>query len=153
MTVIELDEEDPEKDEDADLAPDFSLESLNGDSVSLSDYRGKAVMINFWATWCPPCRAEMPLIQDFADQFADELVVLAVNAGEHRGDVAYFVEEHGFDLVFLLDPENSVATLFNVRGFPTTLFIDQQGVLQATFIGEMDEAILSTHLEKIGLGE
>lgn len=135
------------------LAPDFELVNLEGEMVSLSDFRGKAVLVNFWATWCPPCRAEMPLIDEFAERHTQELVVLAVNAGEGESEVRSFVRAHDLDFVFLLDPENSVATLYRVRGFPTSLFIDQQGQLQATHIGELNAELMVNYLEKIGINE
>ena len=102
-------------DEGDGTAPDFTLVDLEGNSVSLSDYRGTPVMVNFWATWCPPCRAEMPLIQEFQDRYADEFVVLAVNGGETAQEVEAFVTEQGFNMVFLLDPEFAIAEQFQVR--------------------------------------
>lgn len=135
------------------LAPDFELVNLEGERVTLSDFRGKAVLVNFWATWCPPCRAEMPLIDEFAEQHTQELVVLAVNAGEGESEVRSFIQAHDLDFVFLLDLENSVATLYRVRGFPTSLFIDPQGQLQATHIGELNAKLMANYLKKIGINE
>lgn len=134
-------------------APDFKLENLNGETVALSDYRGSVVLVNFWATWCPPCRAEMPLLQEVADRYDQEMVVFAVNSGEEEAVVRNFVETTGLDLLFLLDPTNSVATLYRVRGFPTSLFIDEDGILQATHIGELDETLLLSYLQKVGVAE
>lgn len=134
-------------------APDFKLENLNGETVALSDYRGSVVLVNFWATWCPPCRAEMPLLQEVADRYDQEMVVFAVNSGEEEAVVRNFVETTGLDLLFLLDPNNSVATLYRVRGFPTSLFIDEDGILQATHIGELDETLLLSYLQKVGVAE
>ena len=136
----------------AQPATDFSLESLDEEIVSLSDFVGTPVMVNFWATWCPPCRAEMPIIQEFAEAHQDELAVLAVNAGEDRPTIENFVENSDLDaLIFLIDPENSVASLYRVPGFPTSLFIDAEGMLQAAHIGELDRDLLGQYLEKIGV--
>lgn len=134
-------------------APDFQLVNLEGETVALSDHRGSVVLVNFWATWCPPCRAEMPLLQEFAERYDQQMVVLAVNSGEDEPVVRNFVETTGLDLVFLLDPTNSVATLYRVRGFPTSLFIDENGILQATHIGELDETLLMSYLQKVGVAE
>ena len=143
----------PEEEQDPAEAPDFQLVNLAGETVALSDYRGSVVLVNFWATWCPPCRAEMPLLHEFAERFDQQLVVLAVNSGEEEPVVRNFVETTGLDLVFLLDPANSVATLYRVRGFPTSLFIDENGILQATHIGELDETLLISYLQKVGVAE
>jgi thiol-disulfide isomerase/thioredoxin len=134
-------------------APDFDLVNLDGETVSLSGFRGKPVVVNFWATWCPPCREEMPLIQAFAEQHAEELIVLAVNAGEDESIVRNYVEETGLDLNFLIDSTSSVSSLYRVLGFPTTVFIDEDGILQATHIGELDEPLFVAYLAKVGINE
>lgn len=134
-------------------APDFQLTNLNEEDVSLSEFQGKAVIVNFWAIWCPPCRAELPLIQEHADQYSDQLVVLAVNAGEEKSNVKHFVETFDYDLVFLLDPDSHAANLYQVRGLPTTIFVDQEGVWRATHIGELNQPLLSNYLMKIGVKE
>jgi thiol-disulfide isomerase/thioredoxin len=140
-------------DEGDGTAPDFTLVDLEGNSVSLSDYRGTPVMINFWATWCPPCRAEMPLIQDFQDRYVDEFVVLAVNGGETAQEVEAFVTEQGFNMVFLLDPEFAVAEQFQVRGFPTSIFISAEGVAEKVHIGELNEPLMVSYLSALGISE
>jgi thiol-disulfide isomerase/thioredoxin len=140
-------------DEGDSTAPDFTLVDLEGQSVSLSDYLGTPVMVNFWATWCPPCRAEMPLIQDFQDRYADDFVVLAVNGGETAQEVEAFVSEQGFNMVFLLDPEFAVAELFQVRGFPTSIFITAEGVAEKVHIGELNEPLMVSYLSALGISE
>jgi thiol-disulfide isomerase/thioredoxin len=137
----------------AKLAADFELTNLDGETVALADFEGKSVMINFWATWCPPCLDELPLIQDYADRYADEFIVLAVNAGEEQAKVAQFVAEYGYDLVFLLDPENIAGNAYRVMGLPTSIFIDEDGYWRATHIGQLDELLLAGYLEKIGVIE
>ena len=134
-------------------APDFTLTSLDGDPIALSDHQGQAVMINFWATWCPPCLAELPLIESFAESHPEKLVVLAVNAGEEKASVLDFVNEFGYDLQFLLDPSNSLASQYQVRGLPTSVFIDQQGLIQGVHIGLLDENLLSNYLSQVGVVE
>jgi thiol-disulfide isomerase/thioredoxin len=134
-------------------APDFSLENLVGESIALSEFRGYGVIVNFWATWCPPCRAEMPLFGEVADQHTDTLVVLAVNSAEERVVVQEFAKGYSSQLVFLLDSDNAVGELYRVRGLPTTYFIDAKGLLQAMHIGELDESLLIEYLKVIGIGQ
>lgn len=143
-----------ENDQDsADVAPDFTLTDLDGNSVSLSDYSGTPVLINFWATWCPPCRSELPLIQQYQDKYGDEFVVLAVDGGETAEDVQSFVDAQGYTMKFLLDPDFVVAELYQVRGFPTSLFIDANGAIQKVHIGELTEPMIIAYLEMIGIAE
>lgn len=153
MTQTPSSTPEPEEGQEAMLAPDFNLSSLGSGTVTLSNYRGSAVMINFWAIWCPPCRAELPLIQSFADLYEDELVVLAVNAGEDRTNVYHFVNEFNYDLIFVLDPSNSLAPKYGVRGLPTSVFIDVEGLIQARHIGILSEELLADYLSQVGVVE
>jgi peroxiredoxin len=134
-------------------APDFTLKNVDGEFVSLSDYLGTPVMINFWTTWCLSCTTEMPLIDEYAKVYADELVVLAVNAGEQKEDVRDFIEAEDFHMVFLMDPSNSVEAKYFVYGYPASIFIDDEGLLQAIHFGELDEDGLIGYLGKIGVGK
>lgn len=127
--------------------------TMEGEAVSLSDFEGTPMLVNFWATWCPPCLQEMPLIQDYAERYNEELVVLAINAGEDEAVVREFVAKHAFGLNFFLDPSGTAAQQFRVYGFPTTLFFDDQGNLVSTHIGELNADLLDRNLLKIGLGE
>ena len=131
----------------------FKLPNLAGQTVAVSDFKGKVVMVNFWATWCAPCRDEMPLIQKFADLYEQDLVVLAVNAGEDEATVRQFIDEFGLDFSIVLDPPNIVANLYRVYAYPTTMFIDRDGVWQATHIGELNDVLLTRYLTEIGLEE
>ena len=132
-------------------ALDFELQVLTGEMVSLSDFRGKPVLINFWATWCPPCIQEMPLLQEIADVYEEELVVLAINGGDSMEQIRAFAEAFEYTLIFLADPENTLSLEYSVRGFPTSFFIDAEGLIQGTYIGMMDENIIAYYLEKIGV--
>jgi thiol-disulfide isomerase/thioredoxin len=130
----------------------FGLVDINGEEIALSDFRGTPVMVNFWATWCPPCRSEMPLIQEFATEHQGEFIVLAINAGEQKDIVQDFVESQGYsNIIFLLDPENSVANFYRVPGFPTSLFVDEEGMLQGVHIGELDRSLIEQYLAEIGV--
>lgn len=121
------------------LAPDFILTNLKGEPVKLSDYRGKKVLINFWATWCPPCQAEMPHMQKFyANYESKDVVVLGVNLSftEKGSDsVQAFVDEQGLSFPIVLDKEANVADLYQVSAYPTTYFVDAHGVIQERLQG------------------
>ncbi|MEH6991824.1 redoxin domain-containing protein, partial [Neobacillus drentensis] len=94
-------------------APDFELKTLSGDTVKLSDLKGKKVMLNFWATWCPPCKAEMPAMEEFHKEAGDEVVILAVNIDPHL-DVKAFVDENGITFPIPLDAEDKVNETYQV---------------------------------------
>lgn len=132
-------------------APDFSLKTVDGESIRLSELRGKVVAVNFWATWCAPCRLEMPDLQSRAEQFPDRLVVLGVNFAETAEEVAAFREEVGVDFPLLLDPEADVQRLYRVLGYPTTFFVDEQGTIRFQHIGLMSGGQLDEYLQKMGL--
>lgn len=129
------------------------LFGLDGEPVALDDFSGKPMMVNFWATYCPPCLEEMPVIQDYAHRYENELVVLAINPGEEEHVVRSFIDQHGFELTFLLNPTNTIARQYRVFGFPTTLFFDEAGEVVATHIGELDSELIDRYLLKLGLGE
>ncbi len=135
------------------LAPDFSLESFGGESFRLSDLRGKPVLINFWASWCPPCRSEMPAIQKVYDEFRDQgFVVLAVNSThqDNLGDMITFTQIRKITFPILLDKDGSVGNLYEVRSLPTTFFVDAQGIIQAVVVGgPMSEALLRIRTEQL----
>lgn len=135
-------------------ASEFELMNLEGETISLADFIGQPVVINFWATWCPPCRAEMPIFEEYAKIFQDEMIFLAVNGGEEEEVVRRYVEGYAFqNIIFLLDPQTEAANHYRIRGLPTTLFVDAQGILQSTHIGQLDGAILRANLEKVGITE
>jgi len=134
-------------------APDFSAPTLDGSSMRLSDLRGRAVILNFWATWCEPCRAEMPLLDDRSRTLAERgLAVLGVNFDEAVEDVRAFRDELGLTFPLLLDPGGELQSLYRVIGYPTTYFIDADGVIRAVHLGVMDEALLDDYLADLGLG-
>jgi thiol-disulfide isomerase/thioredoxin len=120
------------------LAPDFTLATLGGESLTLSDFRGGPVIVNLWASWCPPCRAEMPAIQRIYEENRDRgLIVLAVNTTyqDSEGAAAAFLQEFDFTFPVLLDRQGTVSRQYQLRALPTTFFIDAQGVVQKVIIG------------------
>lgn len=118
-------------------APDFELKTLAGDTVKLSDLKGKKVMLNFWATWCPPCKAEMPAMEEFHKEAGDEVVILAVNIDPHL-DVKAFIDENGITFPIPLDEEDKVNETYQVLSIPTTYFIDTKGNIGNKYIGAMN---------------
>ena len=131
------------------VAPDFTWANLNGASVGLSELRGQVVLINFWATWCVPCRVEMPAIQ--ARYNDGDFAVLAVNFDESAEKVRAFADELGLDFPILLDPGGKIQELYRVRGYPSSYFVDTNGVIQFIHIGEMSNADLDNYLSQLGL--
>lgn len=121
---------------DRPVAPDFVLEDLSGKIHRLADYRGKVVMINFWATWCPPCRAEMPSLQRAWDRLHPEgIELLAVNVGEDENQMFISGADGEYRFPILLDRDRAVLKLWPVRGLPTTLVVDKQGRIVYTALG------------------
>ena len=132
-------------------APDFTLQTVDGESLRLSDLRGKVVAVNFWATWCAPCRLEMPDLQERAERFPDRLAVIGVDFAETAEEVAAFRREVGIDFPLLLDPEADVQRLYRVLGYPTTFFVDEEGTIQFQHIGLMSGGQLDEYLQQMGL--
>ncbi|MBH0200204.1 MAG: TlpA family protein disulfide reductase [Nitrospira sp.] len=112
-------------------AEDFRLVDLEGKSQSLSQYRGKVVLVNFWATWCKPCTTEMPAMQTTYDKLRDKgFVVLAINELEDEAKVREHIKQYSHTFPVLLDRDNKVANQFGVFGLPVSVFIDEKGVVQ-----------------------
>ena len=116
-------------------APDFTLSTLEGNSASLSDFQGKLVLLNFWSTHCPPCRAEMPYFEELFREGNEDLIILCVDVGENVSRVKDFARRNNFSLTILLDTNGRVARSYRVRFTPTTLLIDEQSKISKTKIG------------------
>ena len=132
-------------------APDFELASLSGEQVALEDFRGQYVLLNFWATWCGPCCLEMPAFQDRFKEYGGDLQIVAVNFDEAQHLVKNFVDELGLTFEVLLDPGAEIQRLYQVRGYPTSYFIDPAGVVRVIHIGLMTESQLEGYLTDLGL--
>jgi peroxiredoxin len=132
-------------------APNFELDELNGDTIRLSSYRGRIVLLNFWATWCEPCQRELPAFADFnAAQGADGAIVLAVNAGETPEQVtAYFIEHHLENIPVLMDSELAVYDLYNIQLLPTTYVIDTTGIVRYMHLGELTAEDFSGYMAEL----
>ncbi|MCA1009336.1 TlpA disulfide reductase family protein [Halobacillus halophilus] len=118
---------------EGEKAPDFTLETLKGEEVKLSDYKGKKVFLNFWATWCPPCRDEMPEMERFQQKYGEEVAVLAVNGTGSEtsiGEVQSYIDKGGYSFPILLDKDLELHQTYQTISIPTTYFIGTNGVIQ-----------------------
>ncbi|HYC00645.1 MAG TPA: TlpA disulfide reductase family protein [Candidatus Limnocylindrales bacterium] len=123
---------------EGDLAPDFILQSLDGKVRKLSAYRGQVVLVNLWATWCPPCIEEMPLLNRIADLYRDKgLVVLGVAGDDDVSRVHDFVERTPLKFEILLDPDGAIGTQYGITGYPETFFVDREGRIRDKIIGRI----------------
>lgn len=130
---------------DAPAAPDFVLKDMDGNQYQLSDYRGQVVIINFWATWCPPCRDEMPSMQSAWEQLEQEgIYMLGINVGEDEDTIFQFTADYPVEFPLLMDSDSSVINQWPVRGVPTTFVVDPKGQIIYRAIGgrEWDDPVL-----------
>lgn len=134
-------------------APNFTLRNLEGIEESLKDHRGKAVLINFWGAWCPPCTIEMPDIIERSVKYEGDLVVMAVNYGDSLNTVIKFTEEMKLTFSPLLDLTGDVQDLYLINGYPTSIFVDEDGVIQMVYVGYMDPDSMDEYLGLIGIGD
>ncbi len=127
-------------------APDFLLESVEGHQVKLSEFEGKIVLLNFWASWCPPCRAEMPHMQDFYEQHDTKVEVVAVNltsAEKNKESINGFIMEYGLTFPILLDRNGEIGRQYQAYTIPTSYFIDSNGIIVKKIIGPMDKEMMN----------
>lgn len=148
--AVEVDETDVVGLEVGNIAPDFELTTFAGDTARLSDHLGERVMLNFWATWCPPCRAEMPDMQKFHED--EDIVILAVNLTQTKSEkdnIAGFIDEFGLTFPVLLDETLAVATEYKIQPIPTTYMIDSNGRIQDKSFGPMTYDIMVEKFERM----
>lgn len=134
-------------------APEFTLMDISGNEVMLSDYRGKVLLLNFWATWCAPCRLEMPELQERFVKLDREFVVVGINFAEPEEIVRSYVKELGLTFPVLLDPDGEIQELYRVRNYPTSFFIDEQGTVRIQHIGILSASQLDRYLRQMGVIE
>ncbi len=137
--------------EAGDVAPDFQLEDVDGNSYKLEEFRGRPVILNFWATWCAPCRVEMPALQAAYNRHQEQgLVLLALDFDESPAAVRdFFYEELGLTFTPLLDESGLVAEQYGVFNFPTSFFISPDGVVENVHRGPMTETLIEEQLARI----
>lgn len=130
-------------------APDFTLDTLAGEAVTLSELKGKKVILNFWATWCPPCKAEMPHMQNYYSKLTPEdnveLIAVNVTGSEKLGveEVQNFVSSYKLDFPIPLDPVSKVTAQYGVFSMPTTYMIDTEGRIAQKIVGPLDEKMIT----------
>ena len=125
--------------EKGNRAPDFELTTMDGDDVKLSDYRGERVMLNFWASWCGPCRSEMPDMQKLYEK--EDIIILAVNLADTESspkNAINFVDQFGLTFPILLDEKSEVAALYQIQPIPTSYMIDSNGIIHNKALGALN---------------
>jgi len=128
-------------------APDLSLENINGKTESLTDYRSNVVLVNNWATWCPPCKAEMPLLEEYYEDHAEEgFMIIAVEAGEAKESVAQFAQSHGLKFQVWLDPTTDSLKAFGNGNLPNSYVIDRSGTVRYAWTGQVNQAMLEKYI-------
>ena len=131
-------------------APDFTLTLSDGRAVKLSDYRGKAVVINFWASWCAPCRAEAPTLEETHKRYADRgVVILGISLWDTEEAAAEFRKVYGQTYPSGVDPNGKIAIEYGVSGIPETYFITPDGIIAAKFVGPLPLETMETLLEEM----
>jgi thiol-disulfide isomerase/thioredoxin len=130
-------------------APDFVLPAVVGPDITLTELRGKPVVLNFWATWCPPCRAEMPYFEAVSQNYAGRVAIIGVDQGETLEQVARFASSVGVTYPLLLDEDSSVSRVYQVNALPTTFFIDRRGVVREVHTGIISQAVLEERIERL----
>jgi peroxiredoxin len=131
------------------IAPSFTLDTTQGETVSLSDFAGRPVVLNFWASWCPPCRAEIPHFQDSSVKYNGKAEILGIDQGEPLPIVADFGSSLGVTYPLLLDSDSSVSRRYRVSALPTTVFIDSKGLVREVYSGIINRAVLEDRIEKL----
>ena len=133
------------------LAPALEGVTLSGSPISLDDVQGKVLLINFWATWCPPCRLEMPAMQAIYTRYKDQgFEILAVNLQEQDAQMSAFVDEMGLTFPILVDRDGSLSSVYRVTSLPTTFVVDREGVIRDRIVGgPLAEALLESKIKPL----
>lgn len=131
-------------------SPELNLTTLDGQAASLSDYLGDVVLVNLWATWCPPCREEMPTLQAFYDEHrSDGFILIAIDQGETLDEVTPFVEEFGLTFPVWLDPGSTAGGEFNTMNLPSSYVIDRSGRIRLMWIGGISKNNLDKYVPDV----
>ena len=132
-----------------DTAPMFQAVDLAGRAVSLDKYRGRVVVINFWATWCPPCRVEMPELDAYQAEMGDRIAILGIDMGEPSSAIVPFVRQYGLRFPILLDESGAIAASYGVTSLPTSLILDRSGIVRERVTGAMTRDVLARRVERL----
>ena len=130
-------------------APDFTLPTLDGQRFTLAEKRGTPVVLNFWATWCGPCQNEMPTLQTTFSRMGERVLIVGVDQGETTAEVQPFIDRLGLTFPIAMDSDMAVGNLYNIRGMPTTYFIDSDGIIRHIWVGEMNSVTLAEGISYI----
>lgn len=130
---------------------EVTFQGLNQTSMKLSQFHGKVVVLNFWATWCVPCQNEMRLLQNYSDQFNGKMIVIGVNSQESESDVTTFLRIRKITFPIALDGNGEIIRKFAIQGYPTTYFLDENGVIRGQHIGELRDDLMKGYLESAGM--
>jgi len=131
-------------------APDFTLQTADGATVQLAQLKGKPVWVNFWATWCVPCREEMPAMQEIYEQYRGRgLTIVAVNMEEDVSTVRRWIDSGGFPFTFALDSDGAQVKRYNVKAAPTSYFVGPDGVIRDLKLGQISRAEMQAKVEKL----
>jgi peroxiredoxin len=130
-------------------APDFTLTTVAGETLQLSELRGQPVVLNFWDTWCGPCQREMPALQAASQRFEGEVAFVAVDQGESLEVVEEYIDDLGVTFLVPLDSDMAVGDHYQVQGMPMTFFIDAEGIIRHMWMGEMNAIVLAEGVAKI----
>ena len=134
------------------LAPEFEATGIDGDQFLMSKSRGRIVLLNFWATWCEPCRTEMPELEArYGEEESAGVLVVGINLDETPAQVRAYRDALKLTFPLLLDPGGGVHTLYRVRGYPTTFFVDEVGMIRFVHVGSLDVETLDDYLHAMGL--
>jgi DsbE subfamily thiol:disulfide oxidoreductase len=134
-------------------APVFSLPDLSGELIKLEGFRGRVVIINFWTTWCIPCKEEMPMLDEFSRENSGSITVLGINVGDSINKVMGFMEEVKVSFPILIDETGVVGSTYHVVGYPTTYFVDGAGIIRGKYIGLITRRLLQQYLLPLGINE
>lgn len=132
-------------------AQEFRLPGIHQAEISLQQFKGKVVVLNFWATWCAPCQEEMPVLEGVSKTFGDRIVVVGVNSQESESRVSDFIHQNQITFPVALDGSGELANLYLVNHYPTTFFIDSKGILRSLHIGQMNEQQVYAYLRETGV--
>ncbi len=128
-------------------APNLSLQNINGRTESLIDYRDKVMLVNNWATWCPPCKAEIPTLEAYYKAHtANGFIIVGIEAGEPQSDVSKFVQEHEMTYPVWFDLKNAALDAFKNQNLPSSYVIDRKGVIRLAWVGEISQAMLEKYV-------